>query len=193
MATKSAQIGLRDLHAAKLDDGSYSEVRSILGSTEATMTVNQDEAILYADDIAFESTSNISSVEVSLSLANLSNEEIAFLLGSEIDEDGVLIESSDDVAPEVAFGFRSEKANGEFRYVWLYRGTFQTPEETYQTKGDSTEFQTPSISGTFMARQDDGRIRAKVDSDDEEVSSDVISNWFEAPYGYGDGGDGGES
>jgi phi13 family phage major tail protein len=72
------------------------------------------------------------------------------LLGSTVNEDGVLELSASDQAPYVALGFESEKSNGETRYVWLYKGKFSLPETSNKTKADKPEFQTEKISGVFI-------------------------------------------
>ena len=46
-------------------------------------------------------------------------QEIIF--ANKIDDNGVLIRSSTDKPPYFAVGFKSEKANHKFRYIWLYK------------------------------------------------------------------------
>ena len=43
------------------------------------------------------------------------------IFGNKIDDNGVLIRSSTDKPPYFAVGFKSEKSNHKFRYVWLYK------------------------------------------------------------------------
>ena len=59
-----------------------------------------------------------------------------------------------DDPPYMAIGFRAKKANGMYKYIWLYKVKFAIPSESYQTKGDSIEFTTPEITGQFIKRPD---------------------------------------
>ncbi|GAK09002.1 major tail protein [Geomicrobium sp. JCM 19038] len=182
---KSGIIDLRNFYVAKFNqDGTYEKPVHFPWLKEANTTVNQEEALNHADGVVVETVNQVSSVELAIGMAALSIKEQAMLTGANIDEKGVMIDNSDDIAPEVAVGFESPKADGSARFVWLYRGRFSIPEESRQTKNDSIEFQDATINGRFIPREDDLNIRATVDSNDETVDSEVIDDWFKAPYMY---------
>ena len=87
----------------------------------------------------------------------------------------------------VAVGFRAKKANGKYRYFWLYRVKFAVPATNLETKGESINFQTPSIEGTVMRRNKvDGKGRhpwkAEVTEGDTKVSAETITNWYKSVY-----------
>jgi phi13 family phage major tail protein len=87
----------------------------------------------------------------------------------------------------VAVGFRAMKANGEYRYFWLYRVQFGIPATNLQTKGDSISFQTPTIEGTIMQRHKaDNRGRhpwkTEVTEGDAGVVANTVSGWFSSVY-----------
>ena len=109
------------------------------------------------------------------------------LTGAVIDENGVLISASEDGGAPVAIGFRAKKANGKYRYFWLYRVIFGIPATNLTTKGESIEFSTPSIEGTVTRRNKvDGQgkhpWKAEVSEDDSGVSSTVITGWYDEVY-----------
>ena len=58
--------------------------------------------------------------------------------------------AGNDVPPWVAIGFRTLKSNGNYRYVWLYKGRFSDPEDNNETKADSINFQSDTIKGQFV-------------------------------------------
>lgn len=175
-------VGLKDIHVALLNqDGTYETPVRLAKAIEASITPNVNSTTLYADDRAVETVSSLGEIEVELNIDDLSTEKYALIMGKTINTDGVVVDKADDVAPYVALGFRSQKANGAYRYVWLYKGKFEPSEESYKTKEDSIEFQTPTIKAKFVARED-GKWRAKVDSDDPGVNQTVITNWFTAVY-----------
>ncbi|WP_272945148.1 major tail protein [Bacillus amyloliquefaciens] len=64
----------------------------------------------------------------------------------------------------------------------MYKGKFQLQEEEFATKTDSPEFQTDSISGTFMRREFDGVWGRSVYTKGEGVNQTVINEWFTKVY-----------
>ena len=93
---------------------------------------------------------------------------------------------ADDGAP-VAVGFRAKKANGKYRYFWLYRVKFGLPATNLQTKGESITFSTPTIEGTVMRRNKlDGNgkhpWKAEVTEGDAGVPALVITGWYTQVY-----------
>ena len=99
----------------------------------------------------------------------------------------MLISTSEDGGAPVAIGFRAQKANGKYRYFWLYRVKFGIPATNLATKGDSITFSTPTIEGTVLRRNKlDGQgkhpWKAEVNEGDEGVTSTVINSWFNEVY-----------
>jgi len=109
------------------------------------------------------------------------------LTGATLDDNKVLISTSEDGGAPVAIGFRAKKANGKYRYFWLYRVKFGIPATNLQTKGDSITFSTPTIEGTVMRRnKPDGQgkhpWKAEVSEDDPGVSPETITGWYTEVY-----------
>ena len=102
-------------------------------------------------------------------------------------ENRVLISTSEDGADPVAIGFRAKKANGKYRYFWLYRVKFGIPATNLTTKGESIEFSTPSIEGTVMRRNKVDNAgkhpwKAEVTEGDQGVAAETISGWYKGVY-----------
>lgn len=175
-----ALVGLKDIHAAIIQpSGIYDIPKKIAGAITANITPNSTRSVLYGDDQAIAISENFVDVDVEINISDLSTANYALLLGKTINADGMVIDSVDDIAPYLALGFKSQKENGAYRYMWLYKGKFSVPAETYNTKGESVEFQTSTLVGKFIA-DDDGNWRSKVDSDDPGVEAYFIDGWFSA-------------
>ena len=96
--------------------------------------------------------------KLSLGVDDIGRAVASQLTGAATDQNGVLISSSEDGGKSVAVGFRAKKANGKYRYVWLYRVKFGIPNITLSTKGENITFSTPTIEGTISRRNKlDGR------------------------------------
>ena len=99
----------------------------------------------------------------------------------------MLISSSEDGGNPVAVGFRAAKANGTYRYFWLYRVKFALPTTSLATKGDSITFSTPSIEGTILRRNKADLLgshpwKAEATEGEPGLASAVIASWYTKVY-----------
>lgn len=181
-----ATIGLRDLHYALLltdpvpGPATYKEPVRIIGAITANINPNSSSATLFADDGPSDTASTMGEISLELNVADIPLEVQAVLLGHTY-EDGILKKKGSDTPPWVAIGFRTLKSNGTYRYMWLNKGKFALPEEDYQTKGDSVEFKTPTISGSFVKRDSDDEWERTSDEDTTEFKPEYITSWFTGP------------
>lgn len=182
-------IGCRDVVFAELesDDASgttyATEIKQAPGVIEIALTAQATNETLGADDVAlFEALTSLDGFEVSVTMASLGSDAKAFLLGATIDEKGVLIESAADQAPYVAMGFKTARSDNSDDYVWLYKGRFAQSDQTFRTKEQGTvNWQTPALTGTFLPRVSDKRLRATVNTKDELAAS-ILSTFFDSVY-----------
>lgn len=188
-----ATIGLDRLYYAPITesattgDETYGTPVMLAKAISAELSVELAEATLYADDGAAEVVKEFKNGTLTLGVDGIGRAVAAALTGSSVDVNGVLISSSEDGGAPVAVGFRAKKANGHYRYFWLYRVKFGVPSTNLATKGDSITFSTPSIEGTVLRRNKlDGNNnhpwKAEADEDDTDVTSATISAWYTAVY-----------
>jgi phi13 family phage major tail protein len=187
-----ATIGLDKLYYAPITEDAngnetYGTPAVLAKAISAELSVELNEAILYADDGAAEVVKEFKSGTLSLGIDDIGAEIASALSGATIDKNGVVISGSDDGGDPVAVAFRARKSNGKYRYYWLYRVKFGIPATNLQTKGDSISFQTPTIEGTIMRRNkvdfnDNHPWKAEVTEGAEGVDDNVISTWYDAVY-----------
>lgn len=183
------RIGCRDVVFAKLQSDNSegvtydTEIMSAPGVVEIALTALVSSDNLGADDVAlYEILNSVDGFDVSIVMASLGNDGRAFLLGNKIDDNGVLIESSDDIAPYVAMGFKSARSDGSDDYIWLYKGQFAQSDATFRTKEKGqVNWQTPTVKASFAPRINDKRIRAILHSADD-ASQTALKTFFDAPY-----------
>lgn len=175
-------IGVSDLYVAQLqEDGEYGVPYRLAKAIEVGVAPNVSTSSLQSDDGTSDTDTSKGPTELTIGVRALSTQALAKLLGKKVDAAGGVIESTNDVAPYFAFSFRSLKNNGKYRYVWFYKGKFQEPEASYQTKGETIEYNTPSIVGTFVDN-DEGVRSYTLDEDDEGIDLTVVKEWFDAVY-----------
>lgn len=187
-----ATIGLDMLYYSKITEGTdggetYATPVKLAKAISAGLSVELAEATLYADDGAAEIVKEFKNGKLTLGVDDIGVEAAADLAGAEVDDNGALISSSEDGGTPVAIGFRAKKADGRYRYFWLYRVMFGIPGTDLSTKGDSIAFSTPSIEGTVMRRnKPDGRgkhpWKAEITEDGTGATKTVIDSWYTTVY-----------
>ena len=119
-----ATVGLRDIYFFPIENDdetgtTYDEGVRIGKAMTANVQPQYNTAELRADDGVAETAESRGITTVDVQTDDISKEAQAVILGKEINNDGVLIDSDDDKPPYGALAFRSEKANGAYRYVVL--------------------------------------------------------------------------
>ena len=197
MATR---IGVSNFHFAEMTTEDTLTTKPTYGTPVSapglmSLNINPNSSLdtLFADDGPFETAATLGKIEVEIQKNYLSTSEKAALLGKSIDSNGGLVHSSTDTPPWVAVGFKSLKSNGKYRYCWLYKGKFQDPEDNNETKSDSINWQSDTITGNFVClayemsiKNSAGSTEKKrpfkydMDEDDAAASKSVIESWFNA-------------
>lgn len=161
------------------------------GLSEIGYDPSTQNATYDADDGTYVSYAADGTTTVTVKVADLLSENYALLLGLHQDPNtGVIEEGTSDNPPEGALGFRSQKSDGSYRFIWVLKGKFSKNAETYQTKsGGGVNFQDRELTYTALNRVNDGKKRRQLDSDDPKlpagVTVDTLSSatdgWFSDP------------
>lgn len=161
-----AKIGLKYPVAAQLGEGNEYEAGFVIAKAiTASVTPNNNDVTLYADDAAAETDKSFQSASFSLNIDDLTQKVYADLLGHKYQAAGdgdpktpeMVTASSNDVAPFFGVGFygKIQRNNKPFYQAkWLKKVQFSEPTDETNTKGESTEFQTPTIEGTAYQLED---------------------------------------
>ena len=164
----------------------YDTVKNAPGVISVNINPNSSQETLFADDGPMETATTLGKIDVEINKAELTTENKADLLGHEIDTNGGIVYGDSDVPPWVAIGFRTLKSNGNYRYVWLYKGKFTDPEDNNETKGDSINFQTDTIKGQFVKLNNQLTINTRpvrpwkyeMDGASDSAEANIMANWF---------------
>lgn len=185
-----ATIGLDKLFYADITEDekgneTYGKPKQLAKAISADLSVELNEATLYADDGQAEAVKEFKGGTLSLGVDDIGHAVAADLVGAKLDKNGVLVSGSEDTSKYVAIGFRAKKANGKYKYYWLYRVLFGVPATNLATKGDSISFQTPTIEGSIFRRNKlDGNKNHPWKAEVTETSENaaVINKWYDAVY-----------
>lgn len=181
------RVGLRDVYFAKLikDDATgatYETPIKVGKAIEASVSPNTNSETLNADDGPSEIETAFGGTEIEIGVDQLSHDVQALLLGHSVNADGVLEKKATDEAPYGALLFRAQVSGGGYKLYAFYKGKFQPQEESFATKTDSPEFQTDTITGTFMRREFDEVWSRSVYTKGEGVNQTVVNDWFKKVY-----------
>lgn len=166
----SSTVGLKNMVIAPVTADTetattYGDLQRVAGAIEATITPeNNDPDIQYFDDVEGDVLYPDPELTFKTKLADLPLIVQEMIFSNKIDDNGVLIRTANDKPGYFAVGFMSEKANGTYRYVWLFKVRAKPVTETYATKeGTSITRQTGEVEWTAIKRTSDGRYQAVAD------------------------------
>lgn len=184
-------IGLDMLYYALLtkDDSTgvtYGPTKRITGAITANIDPNTAQGTQFADNGPADVASTLGEIKLEISVTDIPNTAQADLLGHTVDGQGQVISKGGDTPPWVAVGFRALKSNGEMRFVWLFKGKFSEPQAKHETRGNSINFQPPTMTGSFVKREFDDAWRRVADTDAPNYVASVGTNWFSAVEGVAD-------
>ncbi len=140
-------------YAILTEDGTiptYENAKYLPGLREISITANEEQATIYAENRLYDSENSLGEIEVTLDFASIDTTDYVALLGKKLATGGGIIESVDDQAPYIALMVEKTLSGGVKEYLTLFKGKLSIPEDKAKTKEGKTEYQTVSISGLFM-------------------------------------------
>ena len=174
---RSRTCGCRDFYIAKLtqnDANAYVAETPVklARAIKAKVDEKWSSEKIYSDD----------GTEVELEVNALAPQDRQILFG-QLYENGFLVKTADDKAPEVAVGWRERKLNGKYDFKWLYAGKFaEGISEEASTKEGKLSPTTKSIKGSFYERSLDNAYEISVDESNlvsgDTKAAEAIKAWF---------------
>ena len=159
--TVSSTVGLKNMVIAPLtvdteETLTYGDLQLVAGAIEASITPeNADPDIQYADDIEFDVLYPDPELTFTTKMADI----------------------------PLAVGFKSEKSNHKFRYVWLYKVRAKPLTENYATKeGTTITRQTGDVEWTAIKRTNDGRYQAVADEGENGFTAEKGETFLQSVY-----------
>ena len=185
----SSTVGLKNMVLAPMtadteEATTYDALQKVVGAIEASITPdNADPDVMYYDDVEGDVLYTDPELAFKTKLADLPLVIQEMIFGNSIDDNGVLIRTATDKPGYFAIGFMSEKANGKYRYVWLFKVRAKPVTENYQTKeGKTITRQTGEIEWTAIKRISDGRYQAVADEGENGFDAAKAAVFLDTVY-----------
>lgn len=146
-----AKIGLKNFRYSLLDENDEVTTPKSFGKAiDCKVSIDKNEAELYADDGIAESDYSFKKGTVALGIDEDDDKTFAEILGHSIDEKGELVRNAEDNPPYIAMNrILTKMVNGvrKYKVEHLSKVKFKEPDADEKTKGESLEFSTTSIEG----------------------------------------------
>jgi len=166
------------------DDGtaSYGSVKPFPGAISLSLDPQGDRYVLNADNVEYYVNNNNQGYEGDLETALITEAVAKEILGEIEDSNGVLYEDAEAAAVHFALLFQFEGDAKATRHA-LYNCTVQRPNSEGETKGDSIEAKTETLSITakpiYVEAVDKNVVKARTMSNTDD---DTYDDWFESVY-----------
>lgn len=184
------KFGLKNVHYAVVteteqEDGTikstYGAVKKWPGAVNLSLDPSGESSPFYADDITYAMLTSNSGYEGDFESALVPEDVQISVLGQE-EVDGVIVESSSDVQKYIALMFEFAGDAKARRHV-LYRCSLTRPSIASQTKEDSTEPVTESVTIKATPRPDVNTINGVEKnltkaSTGESTTDEVYNSWY---------------
>ena len=182
-------VGLKNMVIAPIStdtesEHTYGDLQLIAGAIDASITPqNADPNVQYADDIEFSVLYPDPELSFKTKMADIPLSIQEQIFGNEIDDNGVLVRTASDRPPYYAVGFKSEKSDGTFRYVWLYKVRAKPVTESYATKeGTTINRQTGEVEWTAIKRTHDSLYQAIADEGENGFTAALGATFLDSVY-----------
>lgn len=176
-------FGLKNVHIAKItktEEGiTYGVPFAIPGAVNLSADAEGESYTFFADDRAYFKTTSKNGYTGSLEIADVPEQFLSEILGQTKDNNGAIIESSDD--KESSFALMCEvKGDPSNRRVVFYDCLATRPSIEYSTTEESIEVKTCTMDIKMTPRATDGKVKAVLDLSEENKA--VYETFFTKVY-----------
>lgn len=158
--------------------GTYTNAIKCGKAINTSVTQNYNEASTYADNAMDESVKEFKNATVELGVNKVPKDAVEILFGHKIAEDGTETSNTEDSGSYVGYGFITAEMNSgvkQYRACLLTKVKFKEGAESYQTKGDSIQFSTPTLSGeAFGNNENVWRIKSPYFNTEKECDEWIM-------------------
>lgn len=171
------RFGLSNVYIVPIESDEYGTPIKIPGAVSLTTSPEGESSNFYADNIPYFTAVTNAGYTGDLEMALIPDDaKVAMGLGV-IDDNGAFVEDADIVAKPFALLYEVSGDARNRRNVF-YNVTASRPEENAQTKEDSTEVSTETLSVTMVPKSINGRNFTKLSLEPATANQSVYNSFF---------------
>lgn len=184
MADNKVVFGLKNAHYSVITedvDGThtYGTPKSLNGAVEISLEPKGEQTDFFADDRLYYTTSSNQGYTTTLTVANITNEFRAEVLGEDLDPvTFIMTEDATKKPNAIAFMFEFDGDAKAVRHV-LYNCTVSRPALNSATKTETSEPQTQELTLVAAPRPADSVVRR---STSPETPDNIYDVWYDTVY-----------
>lgn len=180
------EFGLSNVHIAFIKSQAegattYETPEKVPGAVTLTAEPQGDQSSFYADNTTYYVTNSNTGTTGELTMAKLPDKILAKALGWEIDENGALVEVADGIPTAFAILFDVE-GDQHKRHCVYYNCTANRPSKENNTKEESVEPTTSTLSYTAIAIEKDGKQIIKAEMELSDTNTEQFNSFFQQVY-----------
>ncbi len=179
-----AYVGLRKPYVAKYDRATKTYSNGFKYSHAVSFNINPNyaEASLYGDDMQVEYEKAFTNAGITLGTTSTPIDAAEVMFGHTVDRSlNKVIFKATDESNYVGLGIIApEKVDGANKFVAfiILSAKFADSAESFTTKGDQLQFNTPSIEGSAVAANDDGEWKITEVFNTEAEAEAFVKNYL---------------
>lgn len=192
-----AFIGMRHVVCAEFDshtagsEPTYKQTGKDVGKAiSANLTINRNSNPLYADDVLAEDDNGIVSIDIELGLDDVSEDVQAYMgimksVTAGTPSVTTYYDTGDSSTP-IGLGYIRVRRKADvttYQAVWIYKVMMTKANEASQTKGESVEWQTATISGKASGLNVSGSFENAFRKIQNFDSESAANSWLDALAG----------
>ncbi len=185
-----SKVGLDSLYVATVTADSAASYAAgtpayLAPAAEASQEPTSSFEIQYADDQPYDVMTGEGDTKISLTVTGIDMQTLATITGRVFDSASGRLWDNGGTAPYCALSFRSQKANGSYRYYQYMKGKFDMPKEATATKGEKPEPKTMELTFTAIRTVYKWNLGTVTDSvkrivGDQDTTNFSATGWFSA-------------
>jgi phi13 family phage major tail protein len=178
------KFGINNVHVAILTEGengaiTYGTPIAVPGAVNLTADPVGETTPFYADNVKYYNSISNQGYEGELEVAMIQDTIFRDILGQTIDENGGVLEKSDDKPKRFALMFEVD-GDAQNRRTVYYDCTASRPSQNAQTIEESKEPQTDTLAITMSPRNTDKKVKYTLERTEENAA--VFNAFFQSVY-----------
>lgn len=176
--------GIEQCHIAKITEDAQGNITygtpfAVEGAVGLNFDPEGEQTVFYADNIKYFITNSNQGYSGDLEIAMTPEKFLTDILGRTKDTNGAIWENAEDTTARFALMFQGQGDSTNRRWVF-FDCTAQRPSRENNTKEESIEVGTETLSITMSARKTDKAVMAYIEKTDDNTA--VYNAFFDSVY-----------